>query len=211
MDYLIWRNDVFGQEPGSDPVTLDLLPDTNTLSMDETLDHVDRALDDHEIHQRYSRDQIGIGLQLIYSNSCSNICFCYLQAGDDARRVQGIRHLDRLYQNYFDRYCLAPVGSIGNDHLDGGIAFLCYTLWDIFVLYPGNASKAMTAAALDVMANGIQMKNDNCIVSAIHGLGHCATDDSRALQILQQWLRKPTTQNAKVLDYAKQATTGCIL
>ncbi|MGM0490822.1 MAG: hypothetical protein ACQESR_29205 [Planctomycetota bacterium] len=202
---------MFGQKPDSDPVMLDLLPETYSLSMDETLDHVDRALDDPEIHDTYSRDQIGIGLQLIYSNSCSNICFCYLEARDELRRVQGIRHLVRLYQNYFDRYCLAPVGDIGNDHLDGGMGYLCYMLWDIFVLYPGNASEAMIAAGLDVMANGIQMKNDNCIVSAIHGLGHWAMDDFRAVQILQQWLRNPTTQNSEVLDYAEQATTGCIL
>ena len=211
MEYFAWRKDVFGQKPGSDPVMLDLLPETSALSMDDTLDHVDRALSDPEIHDTYSRDQIGIGLQLIYSNACSNICFCYLEAGDEARRVQGIRNLVRLYQNYFARYCLAPVADIRNDHLDGDVAYLCYMLWDIFVLYPGNASEAMIAAGLDVMATGIQMNNDHCIVSAIHGLGHWATHNSRALQILRQWLCKPTTQNAEVLHYAQQATTSCIL
>jgi hypothetical protein len=211
MDFITWRNDIFGQPPDADPVTLDLLPETCSVLPEENLDHVDRALDDPEIHRLFSRDQIGIGLQLIYSNACSSICFCYIEAGDEGRRVTGIRQINKLYTNYFDRYCNAPVGSIGNDHLDGGIAYLCYMLWDIFVLYPGNASPAIKAAVLDVMTGAIQMQNDNCIVSGIHGLGHWATDEPRAAETLRRWLRNPTTSNIQVVEYAKQAATGCIL
>jgi hypothetical protein len=211
MEYIKWRNDIFGQPPDADPVTLGLLPETCLVSHEENLDHVDRALVDPVIHQLFSPAQIGIGLQLIYSNCCSDICFCYLEARDEQRRVTGIRHIDKLYANYFDRYCISAVESIGDFQLDGQIGFLCYMLWDIFVLYPGNASPAMISAALDVMTNAIQMTNESCIVSAIHGLGHWATDERRATQILQQWLRKPTTKNDRVIEYAEQATTGCIL
>jgi hypothetical protein len=210
MEYVKWRDDIFGQPVGSDPVTLDLRPEMYSVTSDEHFDHIDQALSDPEIHVLFNADQIGIGLQLIYSNSCSNICFCYIEAGDEARRVSGIAKLVDLYSNYFDRYCLSAVGSIGNDHLDGGIGYLCYMLWDIFVLYPGNASPAMVSAALDVMSNALQMKNDNCIVSAIHGLGHWAFDAPRAPLILRQWLRKPTTTNHAVIAYANEATTGCI-
>jgi hypothetical protein len=119
--------------------------------------------------------------------------------------------MSKLYTNYFDRYCRAAVGSIGNDHLDGGVAYLCYMLWDIFVLHPGNAKPAMKNAALEVMAAAVQMENDNCIVSAIHGLGHWATDEPRATETLRDWLRNPTTSNIQVIEYAKQAATGCIL
>ncbi|MBK9945932.1 MAG: hypothetical protein IPP12_01925 [Nitrospira sp.] len=211
MEYEKWRDDIFGQPVGSDPVMLDLLPETYSVSPDEHFAHIDRALSDPQIHELFNSDQIGTGLQLIYSNSCSDICFCYIKAGDEARRVSGIAKLNDLYAKYFDRYCLSPVGSIGNDHLNGGIGYLCYMLWDIFVLYPGNASPAMVSAALGVMSNALQMKNDNCIVSAIHGLGHWATDVPRAPQVLRQWLRKPTTTNPTVISYAKEATTGCVL
>jgi hypothetical protein len=211
MEYAKWRDAIFGQPVGSDPVMLDLHPETYAVSLDEHFDHVDRALTDPEIHELFNADQIGIGLQLIYSNSCSDICFCYIEAADEERRVSGIERLDNLYANYFDRYCLSPVRSIGNDHLNGGIGYLCYMLWDIFVLYPGNASPAMVTAALDVMSKALQMKNDNCIVSAIHGLGHWAMDVPRATQVLQQWLRNPTTTNPAVISYANEATTGCIL
>jgi hypothetical protein len=33
------------------------------------LDHIDRALLDTEIHAKFSKEQIGIGLQLIYSST----------------------------------------------------------------------------------------------------------------------------------------------
>jgi hypothetical protein len=211
MEYPTWRNDIFGQPVGSDPVTLDLLPETCSVSTEENFDHVDRALSDPDIHDLFNPDQIGIGLQLIYSNCCSNICFCYLEAGDERRRLCGIENLNKLYSHFFDRYCFAPVGNIGNDHLYGGIGFLCYMFWDIFVLHPGSASVAMVSAALDVMTNALRMKNDNCIVSAIHGLGHWANDAPRAGQILRQWLRRPSTTNPVVIQYAHRALTGSIL
>jgi hypothetical protein len=211
MEYTDWRNDIFGQPSGADPVRLDLLPETYAISLEEHFDHVDRALDDPEIHDLYSREQIGIGLQLIYSNCCSNICFCYIEAGDEQRRVRGIRQMEKLYVNYFDRYCRLPVCSIGNDHLDRGAGYLCYMLWDIFVLYPGNASPAMVDAALQVMRFGIQMTNDNCIVSAIHGLGHWSYNAPHAKETLREWVRKPTTRNPNVIEYAEQAKMGYIM
>ena len=84
-------------------------------------------------------------------------------------------------------------------------------LWDIFVLYPGNASPAMKDAVLEVMTDAVQMQNDTCIVSGIHGLGHWATDEPRAAEALRRWLRNPPTSNIQVVEYAKQAATGCIL
>lgn len=212
MRYVNWRDDVFGQPAGSDPVMLDLLPETYAVTPNENFDHVDRALSDPEIHTLFSSEQIGIGLRLIYSIACSNICFCYTRAdGEARRRVLGIQRLEGLYKNYFERYCLAPVQDIGNDHIDSGISYLCYMLWDIFILRPDNASPAMVSAALDVMSSAMQLENDNCIVSAIHGLGHWVTDVPHASEILWQWIHAPTTKNPIVLAYAEQAKTGYIL
>ena len=90
---------------------------------------------------------------------------------------------------------------------DGVIGDLCYMLWDIFVLYPGNASEAMVHAAVDVMRNPMNSKNDNCIVSAIHGLGHWAYNVPSAVEALEEWLRKPSTKNKVILEYAELAKT----
>lgn len=211
MDYIRWRNDIFGKPPGSRSVSVGLLPETESLSPDESLDHIDRALVDAEIHSHFSKEQIGIGLQLIYSNTCSDLLFCYIEAGDDKRRIRGIQNLRYLYSGFFDRYCVAPVTSKGNDRNDGEIGNLCFMLWDIFVLHDGNASPGMIAAALDVMAYALEFKNDNCLKSAIHGLGHWAGDAPRAVSILKSWLRRPTTKNEAIREYARQAMTGGIL
>lgn len=210
MDYHRWRDDVFGQPPGSDPVTMELLEETCGVPDSEALVHIDRALVDPDIHLAYSKEQIGIGLDLIYSCNASDWGFCYTDPKDESRTVLGIHNLRHLYDNYFGRYCIAPVTSIGNDDGDGTMGFMCYMFWDIFVLYPGNSSPRMIAAGLAVMEHAIRSKNDNCIVSAIHGLGHWVDRAPRAVEILPQWLRNPTTHNEAVLEYASRATTGCI-
>jgi len=210
MDYSAWRSEIFGTPPGTDPVSMELPEELYSLSPEESFDHIDRALVDAEIHELYSKEQSGIALQLIYSNSCSDLPFCYTQAGDEARRIRGIGNLRHLYANFFDRYCVCPVKRIGCDLDDGDIGFVCYMLWDIFVLYPDVASPGMTDAALEVMAGALESKNDHSIVSAIHGLGHWAADVPQASAILQKWLENPATENTVIHDYARQAATGCI-
>ena len=83
-------------------------------------------------------------------------------------------------------------------------------LWDVFVLYPGNATPRMVDATLQMMDSAIYSDNENCIVSVIHGLGHWVPDAPDAAKILQKWLRKPTTSNTQIIEYAKQAALGCI-
>ena len=211
MDYLCWRNEIFGTAPGSDPVCVELAQEVYAVSPEETFDYIDRALVDPEIHTLFSKEQIGVGLQLIYCNTCSNLPFCYTQAGDDARRITGIRNLRYLYANFFDRYCISSIEKVGVYSPDGQVGYLCYMLWDIFLLCPGNASTGMIAAALDVMAAGLGSRNESSIVSVIHGLGHWAADAPRARQILKKWLCGPTTQNRAIVDYARDAVTGNVM
>lgn len=210
MSYEQWRKDIFGKAPGSDPVTVGLLEDTYRLSKDTVLDYIDRALVDPDIHRLFTKEQIGIGLQIIYSNACSDFPFAYIEAGDEHRRVEAISNLSFLYANFFERYCNAPVSHVGNYMADGAIGYLCYMLWDIFVLYPGNSTQAMIDAAVEVMRNAMKSKNDNCLVSAIHGLGHWADDVPSAIEVLEDWLRHPSTNNESVRHYAEQARKGCI-
>mgnify|MGYP007059411052 CR=1 FL=1 len=210
MDYELWRDDIFGKPDGSDPVCMDLLGETYAVSLDEALDHIDHALVDSELHELYSRDQIGIGLQYIYSNSCSDLPFCYVNAGDNQRRVDGIRNMIHLYMNFFERHCSPSVGNIGNS-IDGAIEYVCYMLWDVIVLNPGSSSPEMIDAGLDVMQHALGSTNESCIVSAIHGLGHWVDGAPRSVEVLEGWLRRPTTQSDDILRYARQATTGCIM
>lgn len=210
MNYEQWRDDVFGQAPDADPVTVELLTDTYALPKNVALDYINRVLVDPDVHTRYSKEQIGIGLQILYSNGCSDFPFCYIYGEDEEKRVLAIRNLRFLYTNFFERYCEAPVTRVGYDLDDGEIGFLCHMFWDIFVLYPGNSSKPMIDAAVEVMKDALYSATDNCIVSAIHGLGHWVSAVPSAAQVLEDWLKSPTTNNAAICRYAAQAKTGYI-
>ena len=211
MNYELWRADVFGQPEESDPVDVELSVETYDCDAAESLDHIDRALVDAEIHALFTREQIANGLNLIYSNACSDLPFCYLEGNEEDRRCTAIANLVHLYDNFFARYCRAQVTTIGYDQEDGRMGFICFMLWDIFVLYPGNSSTQITDTTLELMNKVIYSKNESCVASAIHGLGHWVDPANDAAGILETWLQQPTTSNPDIIDYARQATTGCIL
>jgi hypothetical protein len=210
MDYEFWRYDLFGQSPDTNPMYADLMPETCDLPASITLNYIDRSLVDPEIHDLFTKPQIAIGLTLFYCNSCGDFPYCYIEGKDEARRVKSIENLQHLYSNFFERYCTAPVIDVGNDQSDGWFGHLCHMLWDIFVLHPGNATPPMIAAAVDVMATALRSSNDQCIVSALHGLGHWVSQVPAARHAIQGWLWSPTSENKAVLEYAKQAKTGYI-
>lgn len=210
MNYEEWRNELFGQPPDADPVSLEHSSDFYSVPPNQAFNFVDQMLVDSEVHLLFSKEQIGNALNTVYSNCCSDLPFLYTTECDEERRVKGIRNLVNLYQNYFERYCAAPVVRVGDGQMDGSIGFICYMFWDVFVLYPGNASPSMKSAAIGVMRTAIDSHNDNCLASAIHGLGHWAMDVPEASMILKQWLRRPTTTNAQIVQYAQTATSGMI-
>lgn len=214
MKYEDWRNDIFGKPEGYDPIVGNILEETANLPEVQTLDYIDRALQDPEIHIQYSVEQIGIGLYIIFEISCSNISRCYAvlngNVENEQRKIESIKHLRNLYSNFFARYCNSAVKRIGEIRPPDRIGYICYMLWDIFVLCPGNATPAMVEATIEMMADLLQTKNDNCLESLIHGLGHWIFDSDRAKQTLDDWLRSPTTDNPVIIDYATQAKTGYI-
>ena len=211
MNYLEWRNELFGQPPDIDPVTVEHSSEFDSLLPNQAFEFVDQMLVDRELHTLFSKEQIGNAINTVYSNCCSDLPFLYITKCDEERRVQGIQNLVNLYRNFFERYCTAQVASIGNGQEDGQIGFICYMFWDVFVLHPGNASDLMKSAAIGVMKTALDSRNDNCLASAIHGLGHWAMDVPEASIVLNQWLRRPTTKNAQVIQYARAATSGMIL
>lgn len=204
MDYVTWREVIFG-----DP-TMEPEQEIYELSPEENLEHVNRMLDDPEIHRLYSCDQIGDGLVFIYHSCDSEINRCYIRTSDAGKRMEGIRTIRNLYVNFFDRYCPKTIEHM--DRVAGNkLEYLCSMLWDIFPLCHYVATPGETAAILGVLKGAIEMDNESCIASAIHGLGHWADDEPRAIEILQDWLQKPRTTNPALLEYAHEATTGMIL
>ncbi|NEO84617.1 MAG: hypothetical protein F6J87_10240 [Spirulina sp. SIO3F2] len=219
MQYEDWRDDIFGKPEGYDPIVGNILEETANLPEIQTLDFIDRALQDPEIHTQYSVEQIGIGLNIIFNIPCSNISRCYAvlngNVENEQRKIESIKCLRNLYSNFFARYCISPVRQIGESLEPKQIGFICSMLWDIFVLCPGNATPAMVEATIEMMADCLKTKNDNCLESLIHGLGHWIFDSDRAnsdraKQVLDDWLKLPTTDNQVIIDYATYAKTGYI-
>ncbi len=211
MNYDEWRKELFDQPPEANTVFVERSVEFYSVAPNQAFDFIDQMLVDGELHTLFSQEQIGNALETVYSNCCTDLPFLYTKECEEERRVKGIRNLVYLYHNFFERYCKSPIASIGNCVGDGKIGYVCYIFWDTFVLYPGNATPPMISAAIDVMRTALNSRNDNCLASAIHGLGHWATDVPEARDVLNQWLRRPTTNNAQVMQYARVATSGMIL
>jgi len=211
VDYESWREAVFGQAPDCDPVTADLPSDAYTLDELTVLDYIDRALVDAEIHRRFDKAQIGIGLNILFSNSCSDYPFAYVGKVKVPRRVVAIDNLSALYDKYFERYCTEPMNEVGAGG-DGQMGFICYMFWDIFVLWPGSpgATDEIIAAGVGVMERALRSTNDNVLASAFHGLGHWRDELPAVAAIIRRWRAAPTTGNPAVIAYARSSEAGCI-
>jgi hypothetical protein len=211
LEYEQWRDELFGHPPDSDPMSLGRSEEFEDVTPTQAFDFVDRVLVDKEVHKLFTKQQLGIGIKTIYYNGCGDLPFLYTTECDEDRRVTGIGNLINLYRNFFERHCTASMVGIGGEKTDGQMGFICYMFWDVFVLYPGNATPKMRSAAICVMRSALDSHNDSCLASAIHGLGHWASDVPEAIIILNRWLEKPTTNNPGILNYARSATTGMIM
>ncbi len=214
MSYEDWRDEIFGRPENFDPVLADLPEEVHQLDDENQLEFINLALLDPEIHTRFSPSQIGIGLNIIFSNTCSDISYCYVMSRGDTKGeqklVESIKCLSHLYSNYFVRYCTDAVEKIGEARNPKHISFICYMLWDIFVLDPVNATPRMIEATVNMMSESLEIGNDNCIESLIHGLGHWVDDTKLAYTALEKWLNSPSTNNKVLIDYAIQAKSGHI-
>lgn len=211
MTYETWRHELFNQDPGLKPQDFEMSPEFDALPGDKVFDYINRALADSRIHVDYSQDQMGNAIDYIFAPFHSGYPLLYEKIGDEKKRLEGILNLKKLYQNYFNRYCLAPVTDIGNDKGNGTFGYICHMFWDGFPIHPSSSKKQDLQAAQAVLEFAVRSPNDNVIVSALHGLGHWAPYRKEALTAIQNWLKSPTTRNKVVLDYAKAAQAGRIL
>ncbi len=211
MTYDAWRHELFNQDPGLKPQDFEMSQEFYTLSDDLIFDYINHALTDSRIHTDYSQDQIGNALDYIFAPYNSGYPILYEKIGDEKKRLEGILNIRKLYQNYFNRYCHAPVTNIGNDKGNGTFGYICYMFWEGFPIHPSSSKKQDLQAAQAVLEFAVRSSNDNVIVSALHGLGHWAPYRIEASTIIQNWLKSPTTKNKAVLDYARAAQAGRIL
>ncbi|MCY3010300.1 MAG: hypothetical protein ACK5OC_27655 [Pirellula sp.] len=208
MDYYDWRNDVFNQ-PIRDLEDADYESDAFNLSLDEALDHIDRALMDDGLYA-FKEEQLVIGFSLIFGKTFTDYPWCYTRLPED-RRVRGILNLRLLYSRYFLKYCSQSyldtpgylVPPLSMDHL-------CFNFWDRFSFFPtAEGGPQATHAALDVMESALALPNDNIIVAVVENLCFWAfvcTDlgIDRPVSVLRNWISNPTTKNIAVGNICKR-------
>ena len=68
MIYEQWRNELFGQPPDIDPVSLEHSSEFYSVEPTRAFDYVDLMLVDHELHSLFSKEQIGNAINTVYSN-----------------------------------------------------------------------------------------------------------------------------------------------
>jgi hypothetical protein len=166
----------------------------------------------------YSDDQVGNGLNFIFSNSCSNLSFGIKNADVPfERRLKALRGLFNLYAEVFEPRCPAVL-SANSSASSGPMTFICYMFWDICPLSipgPGTGKEDWLdyyKAIAEVMQKSLQLRNVACIESGLHGLGHMVFENPKvAKPIIEDFLRKRKGLPEALLNYARAAQTGMIL
>jgi hypothetical protein len=205
MNYLDWRNELFNRNICDDPVTMEMTEDFHKVSDINKFKFLTEALNDNEIISSFNRRQIGIGLNYLFHNCCSDYPYIFRTTS-----AKNILHLNILYEKYFLAFCTSPIKDRIGAETDDSIDWLCYMFWDIFIIFPGFDTADHINYSYKVMTKQLHSTNEQIICSSIHGLGHFAFYDNRSEIILNNWLKSPTTKNEILINYAEIAKSGMI-
>jgi hypothetical protein len=218
-----WRNNADGEEQVFDETPLSAFTFLETLFLNPKEDLKD-----------YSNDQIGLGLNFIFNNSCSNMTHDFKAANVPFdRKIKALYCLFALFRDVLNPRCVEVESAFSQAPLSE-INYICYMLWDITPLStasdfmftesilkseleqkPYKNSKLENhnfyAAIADVMKKCLYLSNPACIESGLHGLGHLATSyPNIAVPIIDDFLKKGKKSTGSLINYAKMARTGMI-
>ena len=171
-----------------------------------TLENCGRDLD------HYSHDQIGYGLNYIFSNSCSNVVYSLMNhAVPIPLRLRVIASIEKLYQDCFTPKCLPELGHVGSRG-HNMMSFICYMLWDISPLswWENRPNRPIFYnAIIDVLEIALTSPNPACVESALHGLGHIHGNYiERVEEVIATYLRRNVFVHPQLKVYAQQASVG---
>ncbi|MCC6536024.1 MAG: hypothetical protein IT162_00635 [Bryobacterales bacterium] len=164
----------------------------------------------------FSDDQICEGLQFLLYNTGSDLVFDLMSdAVPLPARLALIAAIPVLYRD-----CLAPrvAPALGHcNEMGGGLNTLCYMLWDVTPLgYWANRAhrEEFNAALLKALSVVLLLRNDACVESALHGLGHLAADAGlhRVRAIVVEFLARRAHGDLRpeLRRYAEHAAYGCV-
>ena len=163
----------------------------------------------------FSNDQIGLGLNYIFNNACSNMVHSFRDAEVTfERRDAALRALFILFRDVLNLRCDKEIANKQNSTYKlSKINYICYMFWDVTSLsYWKNHDTNHYKTIAEVMQNCLSLSNPACIESSLHGLGHLAFSyPNIAVPIINDFLEKNKKTDLNLINYAKSARTGMIL
>jgi hypothetical protein len=182
----------------------------------------------------YSDNQIGLGLNYIFNNSCSNMSHDFMEAlVPIERKIKAINSLFTLFRDVLNPRSPEILSAFSQATLSK-ISYVCYMFWDICPLSAATQFRCSEAeiraeaeqkayknsklenhnfntAIAHVMKKCLDLSNPACVESGLHGLGHMAFSyPAIAVPIIDDFLKKGKKRSPSLVDYAKMARTGMI-
>ena len=164
----------------------------------------------------FSNDQIGLGLNYIFNNSCSNMVYDFRETDVPfVLKIKVLQSLFSIFRDIFELRC-EPVISHNSTAKMSHINYICYMFWDITSLTAaGDWSKMeiheYQTALADVMQQSLQLSNLACVESGLHGLGHMVYGSPKiAVPIIDSYINNGKNKDLRLINYAKSARTGMI-
>lgn len=161
----------------------------------------------------YSDDQVGQGLWMIASSSCSNHAFSF--TGGTAPwevRQRAIQSIYLLYEQCFAKRCDCRLGHL--DESENLLNSTCYMWWDLLPAWcdPCDPSKVRDASEyIQVMKRCLSIEHDACIEGALHGLGHWALNFPEQVGlVIDDFLKQHKKLRPELVSYAKSAREAMV-
>jgi len=183
----------------------------------ETVEYIARMCTNaREVLAPFSDDQVGLGLNYIFNNVCSDVVFSLKSDSVSFdRRMSALRAIGILYRDCFNPRCAPALGSRSDPLASRPLNQICYMLWDISpIAYWEDRPQERFAyeVIVDVMGEALQMSNIACVESALHGLGHiCCLASDLVEGKIEVLLGQTSFTDERLLEYANRARVGNVL
>ncbi|QTR53692.1 hypothetical protein [Thiothrix unzii] len=188
----------------------------NALDLEETDDEIAFLISQsfeyyHSYELSYTDDQIAYGIEKMLTGSYAH---SIIHSNNLESKLSLVRSFKKVYQYGFNKRCQQKF------HCDcsNKINCICDMLWDISPLPYCSSNqvslceqhKVFTALA-EVMEFALYLPNPACVKSGLHGLGHLHHRFPKAGLIVDRFLSKSHDLPSVIIDYAREARTGCVL
>lgn len=127
-------------------------------------------------------------------------------------RLRLVGSVATFFRKFFDPRCVQALSNAAAEHVSP-LNTICYMWWEViswgWVRDDPDADR-IVAADLDVMEAVLKLPNPACREAALHGLGHLAGRNGRALEIIDSFIARARGADPELLAYARAARGGCI-